>query len=173
MFELKLWQYRVFQEVDYWTKVAITTLRAFPPDISKETVRTRRSSRNAHRWEGGGWGIQQQNEAGCVATDPNVDSKKCVLMKNCSTLLTNLCLTLGGIAQYTYPPFNLTHISGVETLFSLMFFFFAALIHPTTSFKFRIMSIYVVTRALSLETAPPCVRATALHPHIHCFESHY
>ncbi|TWW59331.1 ciliary neurotrophic factor [Takifugu flavidus] len=49
VFELKLWLYRVFQEVDYWIKMTITTLKALPPDLFKDNVRSRRSSRNARR----------------------------------------------------------------------------------------------------------------------------
>lgn len=36
LFELKLWVYRIFKEVDYWAKTAITTLQALPPTITKE-----------------------------------------------------------------------------------------------------------------------------------------
>ncbi|XP_034067442.1 ciliary neurotrophic factor [Gymnodraco acuticeps] len=42
LFELKLWVYRIFKEVDYWTKTAITTLEALPSVIAKERVRTSR-----------------------------------------------------------------------------------------------------------------------------------
>ena len=42
LFELKLWVYRIFKEVDYWTKTAITTLDALPSVIAKERVRTSR-----------------------------------------------------------------------------------------------------------------------------------
>ncbi|XP_031141759.1 ciliary neurotrophic factor [Sander lucioperca] len=51
LFELKLWVYRIFEEVDYWTKMAITTLQALPSVIAKERVRTTRvrSTRSARR----------------------------------------------------------------------------------------------------------------------------
>ncbi|KAM9857470.1 ciliary neurotrophic factor [Aulostomus maculatus] len=51
MFDLKLWVYRVFKEVDYWTNTTITTLQAMPSVIAKERARTTRvrSARNARR----------------------------------------------------------------------------------------------------------------------------
>lgn len=51
LFELKLWVYRIFKEVDYWTKTAITTLQALPTVIAKERARTTRvrSTRSARR----------------------------------------------------------------------------------------------------------------------------
>lgn len=51
LFELKLWVYRIFKEVDYWTKTAITTLQALPSVTAKERVRTMRarSTRSARR----------------------------------------------------------------------------------------------------------------------------
>uniref|UniRef100_UPI0037E930D9 ciliary neurotrophic factor n=1 Tax=Semicossyphus pulcher TaxID=241346 RepID=UPI0037E930D9 len=51
LFELKLWVYRIFKEVDYWTKTAITTLQALPSVMAKERARTRRvrSTRSARR----------------------------------------------------------------------------------------------------------------------------
>ncbi|XP_041789426.1 ciliary neurotrophic factor [Chelmon rostratus] len=51
LFELKLWVYRIFKEVDYWTKMAITTLQALPSVIAKERARTTRvrSTRSARR----------------------------------------------------------------------------------------------------------------------------
>ncbi|XP_042340927.1 uncharacterized protein LOC121941956 [Plectropomus leopardus] len=51
LFELKLWVYRVFREVDYWTKTAVTTLQALPTVTDKERVRTARvrSTRSARR----------------------------------------------------------------------------------------------------------------------------
>ncbi|XP_074486151.1 ciliary neurotrophic factor [Sebastes fasciatus] len=51
-FELKLWVYRIYKEVDYWTKTAITTLQALPTVIAKERARTTgrvRSTRSARR----------------------------------------------------------------------------------------------------------------------------
>lgn len=42
LFELKLWVYRIFKEVDYWTKTAITTLQELPSVTAKERVRTAR-----------------------------------------------------------------------------------------------------------------------------------
>ncbi|XP_044046978.1 ciliary neurotrophic factor [Siniperca chuatsi] len=54
LFELKLWVYRIFKEVDYWTKTAITTLQALPSVIAKERgrttrVRSTRSTRSTRR----------------------------------------------------------------------------------------------------------------------------
>ncbi|GAA6214716.1 uncharacterized protein LOC108896549 [Lates japonicus] len=52
LFELKLWVYRIFKEVDYWTKTAITTLQGLPTVIAKEragTTRRARSTRSARR----------------------------------------------------------------------------------------------------------------------------
>lgn len=51
VFELKLWVYRIFKEVDYWTKMAITTLQALPSVIAKDRARTARarSTRSTRR----------------------------------------------------------------------------------------------------------------------------
>ncbi|XP_035493941.1 ciliary neurotrophic factor [Scophthalmus maximus] len=51
LFELKLWVYRIFKEVDYWTKTTITTLQGLPSLTAKERVRTTRvrSMRSARR----------------------------------------------------------------------------------------------------------------------------
>lgn len=51
LFELKVWVYQIFREVDYWTKTTITTLQALPTVINKERVRTTRarSLRSARR----------------------------------------------------------------------------------------------------------------------------
>ncbi|XP_029286654.1 ciliary neurotrophic factor isoform X2 [Cottoperca gobio] len=49
LFELKLWVYRIFKEVDYWTKTAITILQALPSVIDKERVRSTRSTRSTRR----------------------------------------------------------------------------------------------------------------------------
>ncbi|XP_038569357.1 ciliary neurotrophic factor [Micropterus salmoides] len=51
LFELKLWVYRIFKEVDYWTKTAITTLQAMPSVVAKERTRNTRvrSMRSARR----------------------------------------------------------------------------------------------------------------------------
>ncbi|CAK6978472.1 ciliary neurotrophic factor [Scomber scombrus] len=51
VFELKLWVYRIFTEVDYWTKMTITTLQALPSVIAKDRARTTRvrSTRSARR----------------------------------------------------------------------------------------------------------------------------
>lgn len=51
LFELKVWVYRIFREVDYWTKTAITTLQALPSVTDKERVRTARvrSTRSSRR----------------------------------------------------------------------------------------------------------------------------
>ncbi|XP_029918242.1 ciliary neurotrophic factor [Myripristis murdjan] len=50
LFEVKLWIYRIFKELDYWTKTAITTLQGLPSVTAKErgrttAVRRRRSTR--------------------------------------------------------------------------------------------------------------------------------
>lgn len=50
LFEVKLWIYRIFKEVDYWTKTAVTTLQALPSVTARERgrtsgVRRRRSTR--------------------------------------------------------------------------------------------------------------------------------
>lgn len=43
VFELKLWVYRIFIEVDYWTKTAVSVLQALPSATSsKERVMTTR-----------------------------------------------------------------------------------------------------------------------------------
>ncbi|XP_040001603.1 ciliary neurotrophic factor [Xiphias gladius] len=49
LFELKLWVYRIFKEVDYWTKTAITTLQSLPSVNARERARTTRvrSTRSA------------------------------------------------------------------------------------------------------------------------------
>ncbi|KAK9540192.1 hypothetical protein VZT92_002661 [Zoarces viviparus] len=51
LFALKRWVYRIFKEVDYWTKTAITTLQALPSVIVKERARSGRvrSVRSARR----------------------------------------------------------------------------------------------------------------------------
>ncbi|XP_068448089.1 uncharacterized protein [Clinocottus analis] len=50
LFELKLWVYRIFKEVDYWAKTAITTLQALPPAKERPMRTTRvRSVRSARR----------------------------------------------------------------------------------------------------------------------------
>ncbi|XP_073334465.1 ciliary neurotrophic factor [Pagrus major] len=51
LFELKLWVYRIYKEVDYWTKTAITTLQALPSVLAKERVMAPRlrSTRSARR----------------------------------------------------------------------------------------------------------------------------
>lgn len=50
LFDLKLWVYGIFKEVDFWTKMTITTLQALPTLIPKERGRTTRarSMRHAH-----------------------------------------------------------------------------------------------------------------------------
>ncbi|XP_056135945.1 ciliary neurotrophic factor [Lampris incognitus] len=45
LFELKLWIYRVFKEVDYWSQTAITMLQALPAVTAKEVGRTAAGSR--------------------------------------------------------------------------------------------------------------------------------
>lgn len=43
VFELKLWLYRIFMEVDYWTRMAVSILQALPSATSsKERVMTTR-----------------------------------------------------------------------------------------------------------------------------------
>lgn len=49
LFELKLWVYRIFKEVDYWTKTSITTLKDLPTVIVKERARTTRARRSTRR----------------------------------------------------------------------------------------------------------------------------
>ncbi|KAE8300163.1 hypothetical protein D5F01_LYC00299 [Larimichthys crocea] len=51
VFEMKVWVYRIFKEVDDWTKMAITTLQAMPTVITKERARTvrARATRSARR----------------------------------------------------------------------------------------------------------------------------
>ncbi|TKS68169.1 hypothetical protein D9C73_002230 [Collichthys lucidus] len=51
VFEMKVWVYRIFKEVDHWTKTAITTLQAMPTVITKERARTvrARATRSARR----------------------------------------------------------------------------------------------------------------------------
>ncbi|KAG7486361.1 hypothetical protein JOB18_030371 [Solea senegalensis] len=51
LFELKLWVYRIFKEVDYWTKTTITTLQGLPSVMAKEHTRTARvrSTRSTRR----------------------------------------------------------------------------------------------------------------------------
>uniref|UniRef100_A0A8C5NHV0 Ciliary neurotrophic factor n=1 Tax=Gouania willdenowi TaxID=441366 RepID=A0A8C5NHV0_GOUWI len=45
VFDLKTWVYQVYKEVDYWTKIAISTVQGLPTIITKEMARTT-SSRN-------------------------------------------------------------------------------------------------------------------------------
>ncbi|XP_008315164.1 uncharacterized protein LOC103383696 [Cynoglossus semilaevis] len=51
LFELKLWIYRIFEELDYWTKMVISTLQGLSSVLAKERARTTRmrSTRNARR----------------------------------------------------------------------------------------------------------------------------
>ncbi|KAM4603679.1 ciliary neurotrophic factor [Polymixia lowei] len=51
MFEVKLWIYRIFKELDYWTNTAIATLQALPSVAAKERGRTgaTRRKRNTRR----------------------------------------------------------------------------------------------------------------------------
>ncbi|XP_068178104.1 uncharacterized protein [Antennarius striatus] len=42
LFELKLWVYRILQEIEYWTKMAVTTFRELSPLIAKDQARTTR-----------------------------------------------------------------------------------------------------------------------------------
>uniref|UniRef100_A0A3Q0RZ06 Ciliary neurotrophic factor n=1 Tax=Amphilophus citrinellus TaxID=61819 RepID=A0A3Q0RZ06_AMPCI len=43
LFELKVWVYRIFKEVDYWSKTTITALKDLPSVTVKEGVRTTRA----------------------------------------------------------------------------------------------------------------------------------
>lgn len=54
VFELKVWVYRIFKEVEYWTKTTITTLKTLTIVIAKEQARvgrarSTRSTRSARR----------------------------------------------------------------------------------------------------------------------------
>ncbi|XP_041840031.1 ciliary neurotrophic factor [Melanotaenia boesemani] len=51
VFELKLWVYRIFKEVDHWTKTAISTLQELLSGVAKARPRTMRfrSTRNTRR----------------------------------------------------------------------------------------------------------------------------
>ncbi|KAG7241272.1 hypothetical protein INR49_025790 [Caranx melampygus] len=51
LFDLKIWVYRIFREVDYWAKTTITTIQSLPSVIVKEQVRSTRarSTRSARR----------------------------------------------------------------------------------------------------------------------------
>lgn len=42
LFELKVWVYRIFREVDYWTRTAVSVLQALPSASTKERVMTTR-----------------------------------------------------------------------------------------------------------------------------------
>uniref|UniRef100_A0AAQ4PWP1 Ciliary neurotrophic factor n=1 Tax=Gasterosteus aculeatus aculeatus TaxID=481459 RepID=A0AAQ4PWP1_GASAC len=42
LFQLKLWVYRIFKELEYWTKTAVTTLQALLSVTGKERARTPR-----------------------------------------------------------------------------------------------------------------------------------
>ncbi|XP_072241203.1 ciliary neurotrophic factor [Leuresthes tenuis] len=42
LFELKLWVYRIFEEVDHWTKTAISTLQELSSGVRKERMRSMR-----------------------------------------------------------------------------------------------------------------------------------
>ncbi|KAL6110009.1 uncharacterized protein ACO6RY_19181 [Pungitius sinensis] len=45
VFQLKLWVYRIFKELEYWTKTAITTLQALPSVSAKQRTARGRSLR--------------------------------------------------------------------------------------------------------------------------------
>ncbi|KAM4585393.1 ciliary neurotrophic factor [Odontesthes bonariensis] len=51
LFDLKLWVYRIFKEVDHWTKTAISTLQELPSGVAKERMRSTRlrSTRSTQR----------------------------------------------------------------------------------------------------------------------------
>ncbi|XP_026216173.1 ciliary neurotrophic factor [Anabas testudineus] len=51
LFEIKLWVYRIFKEVEYWSKTAITTLQDLPTVKAKGRANTARvrSTRSARR----------------------------------------------------------------------------------------------------------------------------
>ncbi|KAM3624428.1 uncharacterized protein V6R79_023308 [Siganus canaliculatus] len=42
VFEIKVWVYRIFKEVEYWTKTTITTLQVMPSEMNKDRVRATR-----------------------------------------------------------------------------------------------------------------------------------
>lgn len=42
VFELKLWVYRIYVEVDYWTRTTVSVLQALPSATTKERVMTAR-----------------------------------------------------------------------------------------------------------------------------------
>ncbi|KAM8842697.1 ciliary neurotrophic factor [Synchiropus picturatus] len=48
-FELKVWVFRVFKEVDYWTKAAITTLKSLSKSKEPVGASRNRSDRNGYR----------------------------------------------------------------------------------------------------------------------------
>lgn len=51
VFELKLWVYRIFTEVDYWTRMAVSVLQALPSATTKDRVMTARvRSLRSTRW---------------------------------------------------------------------------------------------------------------------------
>ncbi|XP_013868655.1 ciliary neurotrophic factor [Austrofundulus limnaeus] len=49
LFELKLWIYRIYKEVEHWTKIAVTTLKELPSDTPKERRRITLSTRSKRR----------------------------------------------------------------------------------------------------------------------------
>ncbi|CAN9510399.1 unnamed protein product [Ophioblennius macclurei] len=50
LFELKIWVYHIFRELDYWTKMTVTTLKNLPTVIiAEESVRPMRAVRRSIR----------------------------------------------------------------------------------------------------------------------------
>lgn len=51
LFELKIWVYRILQEVEFWSKMVITTVQALPTAITNKQARTApvRATRSARR----------------------------------------------------------------------------------------------------------------------------
>ncbi|XP_034045144.1 ciliary neurotrophic factor [Thalassophryne amazonica] len=49
VFDLKIWIYRIFKELDHWTKTAITVLQALSSVTPKERARRVRSTRSTRR----------------------------------------------------------------------------------------------------------------------------
>uniref|UniRef100_A0A672FRP6 Ciliary neurotrophic factor n=1 Tax=Salarias fasciatus TaxID=181472 RepID=A0A672FRP6_SALFA len=46
VFELKVWVYQIFREVDYWTRTTVATLKDLPTVIAKREARTTRAARS-------------------------------------------------------------------------------------------------------------------------------
>lgn len=52
LFELKLWIYRIYKEVEHWTKIAVATLKELQSDTPKERRKITLSTRSRRRWDG-------------------------------------------------------------------------------------------------------------------------